>query len=425
MLPIDILPEIPSMTNRDFALKITKQLQNAGFQALWAGGCVRDDLLGIEPTDFDIATNATPNQIRDLFGHRRTLAIGAAFGVITVVAPKPLNQIEVATFRRDGDYSDGRHPDRVEFTDAREDARRRDFTINGMFFDPIKGEVIDYVDGQNDLHNKLIRAIGNPSERIHEDKLRMLRAVRFAARFNYTIEPSTFDSIREQCHEITCVSGERIAAEFEKMLVLPGRALAIELLAQTGLNDILLPELAPVMASDDSKTLLFGLLQRMKPTEFGAGLARLIFPCPNPAEVIQRIAQDWRLSNETVNQDQFIVDNCETVQNAHLLNWSRVQPLVIHPWFALLLDFAFDVAITRHQPSDGIVFCTQQLKLDRSVLDPPPFIDGNSLKEVGISPGPVFKEILQSVRDQQLDGMINNREQAFDLAMKIHQSSQN
>src|SRR4249920_3694792 len=170
---------------RAFALEIAQKLRAAGFESLWAGGCVRDELLGIPPKDYDVATNATPDQIRDLFGHRRTLPIGAAFGVVTVLGPRHAGQIDVATFRSDATYSDGRHPDSVKFTSAEQDAERRDFTINGLFYDPVGGEVVDYVGGQQDLAGRVIRAIGDARLRLAEDKLRMLRAVRFAAAFEF------------------------------------------------------------------------------------------------------------------------------------------------------------------------------------------------------------------------------------------------
>src|SRR5690349_3855336 len=166
---------------RAFALDVARRLRERGYESLWAGGCVRDQLLGLTPKDYDVATNATPEQVRDLFGHRKTIAIGAAFGVISVIGPRPAGQIDVATFRRDSDTSDGRRPDAVTFTNAEEDARRRDFTINGLFFDPIDERVIDYVGGQEDLKRGVMRAIGEPAQRFDEDKLRMLRAVRFTA----------------------------------------------------------------------------------------------------------------------------------------------------------------------------------------------------------------------------------------------------
>src|SRR5262245_25703221 len=200
-------------SQRDFALDIVRHLRGAGHEALWAGGCVRDQLLGLKPKDYDVATSATPDQIREVFGRRRSLPIGAAFGVITVLGPHEAGQIEVATFRTDAAYSDGRHPDSVAFTTAEHDAQRRDFTINGLFFDPVAEQVVDYVGGQDDLKRRTIRAIGDARQRLGEDKLRMLRAVRFAAAFGFTIEARTMHAIQEMAGDINTVSAERIGME--------------------------------------------------------------------------------------------------------------------------------------------------------------------------------------------------------------------
>src|SRR2546421_9642884 len=200
------------MTERDFAIEVVQRLRDAGYQALWAGGCVRDELLGLVPKDYDVATDARPEEVRRRF--RRTLAVGMSFGVIEVLGPRteagPL-VVQVATFRSDVSYSDGRHPDAVVFSSAREDALRRDFTINGMFFDPLDNQLIDYVGGQDDLRAKVLRAIGDPTARFAEDKLRLLRAVRFATRFELTVEPATETAIRAMAPAITVVSAERIA----------------------------------------------------------------------------------------------------------------------------------------------------------------------------------------------------------------------
>src|SRR5262249_50574556 len=198
------------MTEREFAISVVRRLQEAGHQALWAGGCVRDELLGLAPKDYDVATDARPEEVRRLF--KRTIAVGASFGVVEVLGQRPL-KVQVATFRSDISYSDGRHPDAVVFSTARDDAVRRDFTINGMFFDPLGNQLIDYVGGQADLQAKVLRAIGDPATRIAEDKLRMLRAVRIAARFELTIDPATFAAIRTMADQITVVSAERIAEE--------------------------------------------------------------------------------------------------------------------------------------------------------------------------------------------------------------------
>jgi poly(A) polymerase len=219
---------------RDFALDIVRRLRQAGFQALWAGGCVRDQLLNLPPKDYDVATDATPEQIRSIFGRRRTLAIGQSFGVIVVLGPKSAGQVDVATFRQDAAYSDGRHPDSVTFSSAPEDAERRDFTINGLFYDPLAEQVIDYVGGQQDIERRLIRAIGDPFQRFAEDKLRMLRAVRFATVFGFQIEAATLDAIRQLSRQLVIVSAERIAAELRRILQAAWAAAGIELLDQSG-----------------------------------------------------------------------------------------------------------------------------------------------------------------------------------------------
>ena len=203
---------------RRFAAEVVHHLREAGFETYWAGGCVRDQLLGRTPKDYDVATSATPSQIRQLFGRRRTLAIGAAFGVITVRGPKEAGMVEVTTFRQDAAYSNGRHPDHVTFSSAREDASRRDFTINGLFYDPIEEQVIDFVGGRADLAAGVVRAIGQPRARFAEDKLRMLRAIRFSATFDFELEAETFSSVRQMAGEITVVSPERIAMEMRVIL---------------------------------------------------------------------------------------------------------------------------------------------------------------------------------------------------------------
>ncbi|HEV3237319.1 MAG TPA: CCA tRNA nucleotidyltransferase, partial [Gemmataceae bacterium] len=233
------------MTERDFAIQVVRQLREAGYQALWAGGCVRDELLGLMPQDYDVATDARPEQVQKEF--RSTVAVGASFGVIEVLGPLAdigRLTVEVATFRSDVSYSDGRHPDAVVFSSAKEDALRRDFTINGMFFDPLADELIDYVGGKQDLEAKIVRAIGDPKIRFEEDKLRMLRAVRIAARFNFSLDEATAKAIRGMANEIQVVSAERIAEELRKLLLSPHRARGVRLLDETGLANVLFPELA-------------------------------------------------------------------------------------------------------------------------------------------------------------------------------------
>ena len=215
---------------RLFATEIVRRLRQAGHEAYWAGGCVRDELLGRIPADYDVATAAHPEIVRSLFGRKKTLAVGAAFGVITVLGPRDAGQVEVATFRADADYTDGRHQAGVSFCSAREDARRRDFTINGMFLDPLSGEVHDFVGGRDDLAAGVIRAIGVPAQRFAEDHLRMLRAVRFAAGFDFALDHDTRAAIERMTHLVVSVSPERIAAELRAMVSRPGRGRALALL---------------------------------------------------------------------------------------------------------------------------------------------------------------------------------------------------
>ena len=198
---------------RAFATKVVDRLRAAGHEAFWAGGCVRDELLGRQPADYDVATAALPDEVRNVFGQRRTLAVGAAFGVITVLGPRGAGQVEVATFRADQDYTDGRHPAGVTFCSAREDAQRRDFTINGLFLDPRTGEVHDFVGGREDLAQGIVRCIGAPALRFGEDHLRMLRAIRFTAFFGFVLEHETRVALERMVHLAGTVSPERIAAE--------------------------------------------------------------------------------------------------------------------------------------------------------------------------------------------------------------------
>jgi len=238
------VPHVDPEKQREFAVEVVRQLREHGFEAYWAGGCVRDQLLGRAPYDYDVATSAHPEEIRRVFKHRKTLAVGAAFGVMTVLGTRGAGQIEVATFRQDVGYSDGRHPDRIAFSSPEQDAQRRDFTINGMFYDPLENRIIDFVGGEADLKNRIVRAIGDARQRIAEDKLRMLRAVRFASIFDFRLEANTRDAICDMAPQVTVVSAERIADEMRIVLVHPARIRAIELLKTSGLLQAILPDAA-------------------------------------------------------------------------------------------------------------------------------------------------------------------------------------
>ena len=230
------------------ALAIVRRLQDAGFSAFWVGGCVRDFLLGRPPGDYDIVTSALPEQIEALF--RRTLPVGRKFGVIVVVEHR--QPFQVATFRAEADYQDGRRPGRVVFGDAMADARRRDFTVNGLFYDPVSKQLHDWVGGEADLRARIIRTIGAPAERFGEDHLRLLRAVRFAAQLDFTLEADTFAALKAHAHKIKGISAERIREELLKLLRPPHASRGLELLRQSGLLEQVLPEIAATIACEQS-----------------------------------------------------------------------------------------------------------------------------------------------------------------------------
>jgi tRNA nucleotidyltransferase/poly(A) polymerase len=414
------LPAVDPTAAREFAVEVVRKLRDAGHQALWAGGCVRDQLLGIRPKDYDVATSARPEQVRDLFGHRRSLPIGAAFGVITVLGPKPAGQIEVATFRRDAGYSDGRHPDSVTFSDAREDAQRRDFTINGLFFDPVAEQVIDYVGGQDDLQTGVIRAIGVPRDRITEDKLRMLRAVRFAAKFGFAIEANTLTAVQEQSNELVIVSAERIAEELRKMLTLDRRRLAVELLGQAQLLEIVLPEARGVHTVAWQQAL--EMLERITPS-FPQGLAMLLRPLAETpetlAQLVDRVCRRLKLSVEELTQVQRLLREEPLLRRASYFTWPQLQRLLATPGVEAVLDFAAAVSAVLDASPAELDLCNRMLELPPALMNPAALINGEDLKLLGLSPGPHFRIILEQVRDAQLEGLINSPQHALELARKL------
>ncbi len=411
---------------RSHARHVVDRLRAAGYQAVWAGGCVRDQLLQVTPKDYDVATNARPEQIRNVFGRRRTLAIGAAFGVITVLGSREAGAVEVATFRRDAAYSDGRHPDAVEFCDAEEDARRRDFTINGLFYDPVADQVLDYVGGEADLRRGLIRAIGDPAERIAEDKLRMLRAVRFAATFDFEIQPETMAAVQHHAEQIQVVSAERIGAEIQRMLMLPRRALAARLLEQSGLLHALTGPLRNAQsdkANDQdfsrSWSQALATLDRLPKDQeladelFPAALAAMLQPlAPKPIDVEQQ-AKQWRLTNQDALSARQALELADNLKRATELPWSRLQPILVANNVTTLLEFAAASAQAGQENQAGVDFCRRQRGLPPNELNPKPLLNGQDLIQEGLPPGPEFRSLLQEVRDLQLDGQLRTRDEAL------------
>jgi tRNA nucleotidyltransferase/poly(A) polymerase len=432
--PVFMAPDPQSA--RQLALDVVRRLRGAGYEALWAGGCVRDQILGIPPKDYDVATSALPGQVRDVFGHRQTLAIGASFGVITVLGPKSSGQLDVATFRRDGGYSDGRHPDGVSFTGAEEDAQRRDFTINGLFFDPLQDLVIDYVGGQEDLRQGLVRAIGDPQKRIDEDKLRMLRGVRFAARFDFAIDPATLAAIRQQARELVIVSAERIAAEMRQILTHANRARGMQLLQTAQLLEVVLPEAmvlgpndvwSPESQADTPWRRTLHVLHRLVNPTFAAALAALvreISACDGTIEnMARRLFQRWKLSADEYEGVNKLLSEEPLVRQASRVPWPRLQRVLVAPRIDELLGYCQAAAAVLDANTAEIDFCRQRLALPAEELNPAPLIDGEDLKRSGIAPGPAYRQILESVRNAQLDKSIATKEDALALAVNLAQGS--
>jgi tRNA nucleotidyltransferase/poly(A) polymerase len=398
---------------RAFALQVVEMLRARGFEAYWAGGCVRDQLLGLVPKDYDVATDATPGLIRELFGERRTLAIGAAFGVVTVLGPRAAGQIEVATFRSDAAYSDGRHPDHVTFTDARHDAERRDFTINGLFYDPVAEEVIDYVDGRADLEARLIRAIGDPRHRFDEDKLRMLRAIRFAATFGFEIERATFDAIREMAHQVGSVSAERIGMEIRRMLADSNRARALALLTDSGLLAQVLPEM--VQAEEHFSNTSEALEKLIEPS-VAAAMAILCHPFGDGIERASSAGRRLRFTNKEVERTSWILRQRDTIQHAADAPWPRLQRILVHDGIEELLATVEALVGSDHE---AIQFCRERLRWPRRKLDPEPLVDGSDLIAQGLKPGPQFSALLVQTRDAQLEGRIATKDEALALVDEL------
>jgi tRNA nucleotidyltransferase/poly(A) polymerase len=404
---------MPESPQREFALEVVERLRAAGFEALWAGGCVRDQLLGIAPKDYDVATNAKPEEIRAVFGVKRTLAIGAAFGVITVLGRRPQGQIEVATFRTDAEYSDGRRPDAVHFTTAEHDAERRDFTINGLFYDPVEGQVVDYVGGRADLERRIIRAIGDPQLRLTEDKLRMLRAVRFAATFDFAIEPATQAVIQAMASEVTTVSAERIGMELRRMLTGHNPARAFDLLLDTGLLAAVLPEVARLDAASLSETR--HVLTPLETPTLPLALAALLHRGGEPG-LANPVCRRLRYTNHEAHRVGWLLANLPTIRQAPDVFWPSLQRILVHDGGCELVTL---LAHVDGDDSHALAFVRERLAWQPERLNPPPLVDGTDLIGHGLAPSPDFARLLDAVRDAQLMGEIETQLGAMTLVQRI------
>ena len=353
-------------SGREFALEIVRRLQQEGHQALWAGGCVRDLILGQTPADYDVATSATPEQVMAVLPFR-AVTVGIAFGVVRVRSPRrPGTEVEVATFRSDGAYVDGRRPESVVFSSPELDAARRDFTINGMFLDPLTDTLVDYVGGHADLQNHVLRAIGEPEARLREDKLRALRAIRLAARFQFTIEPATFRAIKSMAGHVVTVSHERIAQELRKMLVHTSRAQAMELALATGISAAVLPDVLPMKGLFQGKPMqpegdLWDHTMRvleLLPSEpsFTLAFAALLHDVGKPvtrklqdgryrfhhhervgAQISERLCRDLKLSNAERERITWLVAFHQYLGEAKKLRESKLKRILAEPGIDELL----------------------------------------------------------------------------------------
>ncbi len=409
------LPMPTPTSQRDFATQVVRLLRDAGHQALWAGGCVRDELLGRTPNDFDVATSARPEQVRELFGQKRTLAIGAAFGVISILGGKDSNNnrlepIEVATFRSDGAYIDGRHPTEVTFTTAEEDAERRDFTINGLFYDPLDEKLIDYVGGEQDLQAGILRAIGDPAARFDEDKLRMLRAVRFATTFDFAIDEATLTAIRAMASEVEVVSAERIGAELRKMLQHDNRSRGVLLLHESGLMRPLLPALADLSKQAEPAWLaLLDCLQAIESDSLPVAFAALLSGMGD-LQAVRDQGRRFRFTNKEIERTGWLVEKLPVIVDAVSVPWPQLQRVLVHEGAGELLTLA---AATWGADHPSVQACQERLGWPAEKLNPDPLVTGDDLVARGLRPGKYFGELLDSVRDAQLEEKISDQQQAF------------
>jgi poly(A) polymerase len=442
--------------SKDFAISIVSDLRQRGFQAYFVGGCVRDLLLGREPKDYDVATDAKPEEVMAVFP--ATYAVGAQFGVVLVPPSGEASRndsggawsrcgaIEVATFRNDIGYSDGRHPDEVRFSkDPREDVARRDFTINGMLLDPITGEVLDYVGGRSDLKAGVIRAIGQPEQRFHEDKLRMLRAVRFAARFEYRIEPSTFLAMQKLAEQIQVVSRERVRDELTRMLTEGHARRAFLLLDESGLLQHVLPEISAMkgveqppqfhpegdvfvhtllllehLPQPSTLTLAWGALLHDvgKPATFRLAPDRIRFDghVEVGVKIAEEICRRLRFSNDESAQILALVDNHMRFGDVLRMKESTLKRFLRLPAFDEHLALHRADSLASHRNLSTYEFVIQKRdETPPEKMRPSPLITGHDLIASGHAPGPKFREILNAVEDAQLEGRLPSRAAALEF----------
>jgi tRNA nucleotidyltransferase/poly(A) polymerase len=388
----------------DSAIEIVRELRRHGHEAYLVGGCVRDMVMRLEPADYDIATSAHPETIMRIFP--RTEGIGAQFGVVLVIHKG--HPFEVATFRSDQAYIDGRRPTGVVFTDVQQDVLRRDFTINGLLYDPIAGRVIDYVHGQEDIDAKIVRAIGDPYARFEEDKLRILRAIRFGARLGYTIEQNTWAAVRTMAPKIHQVSQERIREELTRMLTEGQAARGFRMLEESGLRTEVLQEL--VWTDHLEKSL--ALLPAGSNPDFAMGVLLHETPVPD----VQRIAERLKFSRAEMHHMTALVENFPRVSQVQQMPVSGLKRFFRLDRFQDHLELArIHRAAAKESLADYDFARRKRSEWGDVDIWPQPLITGDHLIAMGWPPGPAFKEILTRVEDEQLEGRLNTQEEAMNF----------
>lgn len=392
------------VSNRDAAISVIRRLRDEGYEALLAGGCVRDRLLGREAKDYDVATNAEPAQVITLF--KRSLKVGARFGVVIVL--KGPDQVEVATFRSDVGYQDGRRPTEVQFTTAREDAARRDFTINGMFYDPVQERLIDYVDGEADLQRRVIRTIGQPDDRFQEDYLRMLRAIRFSAQLGFEIDPDTREAIRRYASRIEKISQERISMEMEGILCCDNRTRGVRLLMETHLSDVIFKG----MTEEALSTACDVLAEMDSSVGYALGLAGL-FVALTLKNALGHL-EGLKLSRQQIQHVTYLLQHRGALLEAPM-SLARVKILAGEPYCQDLLTLQKAIQRANHEPVDALVtFQERVAALGDTPLRPAPLLNGHDLMSLGGAAGPELGRLAKALYHAQLEDTVRTKEQAED-----------
>ena len=425
------------------AVQIAAKLKDKGHIAYFAGGCVRDHLMSKQPEDFDIATDASPDAVEKLF--KKTVPVGKQFGVMLVVEKQI--QFEVATFRTESGYLDGRHPTEVRFSAPEDDAMRRDFTVNGLFYDPFEKKIIDFVDGQKDIEKKVIRAIGDPKKRFEEDKLRLLRAVRFASSLDFEVETKTWEAVREYASTVSQVSMERIRDEVSKILTRPGAGRGLELLSSSGLLKEILPEVEAMKGVQqppefhpegdvfvhtrmlleklENPTLVLALAALFhdvgKPPTFAVRKDRITFyeHAPLGAKMTENILKRLRFPNSVIEDVSVCVANHMKFADVQKMRSGKLKRFVTRDTFVEEMELHRIDCLSCHGILDNYVFLKDKIQeYQKEDLKPKPLLNGNDLITLGMKPGPAMKPFLEEVYELQLEGQFKGREEALDWVKK-------